>query len=196
MPVKIKICGIRSMRAAITAVSAGADFLGFNFVPDSKRCIDHFTAEKIINEVRGMVKIVGVFQDADINYINHIALSLKPDFIQLHGREDDKYINQLSLPVIKSITVSSHPLSKKADYLLLDRPEKGKGEMINLQKAAKLAAGYPLFFAGGLNSDNVIRVVQKVRPFAVDVAGGIETDGREDLKKIKLFILRCKGVFI
>ena len=191
MSVKVKICGIRTMEAAQIAIDAGADFLGFNFVATSKRYINPINAKKIINLVKGKVTVAGVFQDADLSYVNDLATNLGLDFVQLHGSEDNKYISQLNLPVIKSININDQPQKIHAKYFLLDRPDR-KGEMVNLETAAQLAAKFPIFFAGGLNPDNVIEVVKQVRPFAVDIAGGIETEGVQDIKKIKLFIKNVK----
>lgn len=194
MQTKVKICGIRNIEIAKAAVKLGADFLGFNFVPGSKRNIDPDIALEIINSVRGEVKIVGVFQDAKINEVNKIASDLKLDYIQLHGREDNEYINEVAIPVIKSITIKGQPAKIKADYFLLDRPKRGQGKMVDLEKAHHLAVSFPLFYGGGLTADNVSKVVRKVKPFAVDVAGGIETNDHQDLEKIKLFIRNAKGV--
>lgn len=195
MNTKVKICGIRTIDAAKIAISCGAHFLGFNFVPFSKRYIDPFQALKIINLVRGKAKIVGVFQDAEINYVNKIASDLKLDFVQLHGSENHEYIQKVDLPVIKSVTVADQINQIKADYLLLDRMKRGKGELVDFNKAAKLAFKFPLFYAGGLNPDNVSAVIKKVRPFAVDVAGGVETNGVLDCQKIKLFIKNAKEAY-
>ncbi len=193
---QVKICGIRSIEAAKAAVEAGAGFLGFNFVQSSKRYIIPTTALEIINSIRGKVKIVGVFQNADIAEVNKIASNLKLDYIQLHGNEDKNYIDNVGVPVIKFITLDDQPEEIRADYFLLDRSKRGKGKMVNLEKATQLAANYPLFFAGGFTPDNVSMVVKQVKPFAVDVAGGIETDGYQDLEKIKLFIENAKGVIL
>lgn len=192
MPVKVKICGIRSIAAAKVAVGAGADFLGFNFVPASKRNINPSLAEKIINAVGGKVKIVGVFQDADINYLNNLSFDLGLDFVQLHGKEDAEYLRAVKLPVIKAIQIDGKPEEENAAYFLLDRTNR-KGEMVDFKKASQMASKIDLFFAGGLNPENVADVIRNARPFAVDVAGGIETEGKEDLKKIDLFIRNAKG---
>lgn len=196
MSVKIKICGIRSIEAAKAAVDAGADFLGFNFVPASKRYIDPMFAAKIISLVKGRVKVVGVFQNAKASYVNDIASRLGLDFVQIHGKEDNNYINNLVVPVIKSIKVDDVIHNTKAAYILLDRVRQGEGRMVDLEKAANLAADFPLFYAGGLTPDNVAEVIKKVQPFAVDVAGGIETNGLQDIQKIKEFIQNVKGVSI
>lgn len=196
MSVKVKICGIRSIEVAKAAVNAGADFLGFNFVPVSKRYINPSDAAKIINAVKGKVKIVGVFQDADIYYVNILSSSLGLDFVQLHGDEDNEYINKIGIPVIKATVIGGQVNKINADYLLLDRVKRGEGEMIAFKKAAKLAASYQLFYAGGLDADNVANVVREVQPFAVDVAGGIEINGQQDTKEIELFIRNAKGVIL
>lgn len=192
MNVKVKICGIRTIEAAKTAIQIGGDFLGFNFVPSSKRYIDPILALEIINSIRGQIKIVGIFQDAKIVEVNKIASDLKLDFVQLHGNENNEYINRVGVPVIKSISENDQPDKIKADYFLLDRSNSGEGEMVDLEKASKLTANLPIFIAGGLTPDNVASVVSQISPFAVDVAGGVETEGKQDLNKIKLFIKNAK----
>jgi len=194
--IKVKICGIRTKKAALATYKTGADFLGFNFIPSSPRYIDPVKALKIIPFVKNKVKIVGVFQDENLDYVNKVIQDLNLDFIQLHGQENDEYITKIKLPVIKSITVGNNINGTKAAYLLLDRKSRGKGEMVNLEKAKGFAAKFPIFYAGGLTPDNVAGIVRKVQPFAVDVAGGIETDGVQDIKKIKQFIKNAKGVII
>lgn len=196
MRTKVKICGVRTIEAAKAVIEAGADFLGFNFVPTSERFIDPQKALKIINSTRGQVKIVGVFQNALIGDVIQIASDLNLDFVQLHGYENNNYIRALKIPVIKSITVDDQPQSIKADYFILDRLQRGEGEMVDLEKGAQLAFKLPLFFAGGLTSDNISEVVTKVRPFAVDVAAGVETDGVQDLEKIRVFVKNAKGVIL
>lgn len=192
MNVKVKICGIRSLKTAQIAIDAEADFLGFNFVPVSKRYINPSLALKIIKLIRGKIRIVGVFQNADLNYVNDTAADLNLDFVQLHGNEGNIYINNVTTPVIKSIKSDDQIQKIKASYLLLDRFEQGKGEMVKFEKAAKIALNFPLFYAGGLDPENVVEAIKKVKPFAVDVANGIETDGLQDINKIKLFIKNAK----
>lgn len=193
---QVKICGIRSLEAALVSIKVGADFLGFNFVSSSKRYIKPGDALRIINQVKGKVKIVGVFQNANLNDVNKIALELGLDFVQLHGVESISYINKVGRPVIKSITLDEQVHEMISPYVLLDRVKQGKGKMVNFAKAAELAAKFSLFYAGGLNPDNVVEVITKVRPFAVDVAKGIEINGEQDIDKIRLFLKNAKGVNI
>jgi len=176
MKVKVKICGIRTLVAAQTAVDAGADFLGFNFVNASKRYIKPELAKKIIDRVKNRVKILGVFQNAKIDYVNKIVKLLDLDFIQLHEKR-----------VIKS-------LKNKTTYKLVDRKIQGTGQTPNLEEAEELAKKSKIFFAGGLDRSNVAQIIKKVKPFAVDVASGIETDGIENINKIKEFIKNTKEV--
>lgn len=201
MQVLVKICGIRSFEAAQAAVDAGAHFLGFNFVPSSKRYINPKEALKIIKSIRGKmnkaplrVKIVGVFQDTEIDYVNEMSANLGLDFVQLHGRENNDYINKVGVPAMKSVTLKDQLSKIKAKYFILDRTNRGRGRMVDFKKAARLAVKFPIFYAGGLNPENVADVINKVQPFAVDVAGGIETNGYQDTEKIKLFIGNAKGV--
>lgn len=196
MQVLVKICGIRSLEAAKAAVNPGADFLGFNFVPTSKRYINPSDAVKIINEVRSKVKIVGVFQDTDVNYVNNISLNLELDFVQLHGQENLEYIQKVQAKVIKAITTSDKINPCGIDYFLLDRVKQGKGEMIDTHQARAIADIYSIFLAGGLTPENVTKMIKKVHPFAVDVASGVETNGIQDIEKVKTFIRNAKGVIL
>lgn len=190
---RVKICGIRTVEAAIIACDSGADFLGFNFVSSSKRYIDSSAAKKIIDKIRGKIKIVGVFQNEQVETVNKIADLLGLDFVQMHGNEDNIYISQVKFPVIKSFTLLDNPQKIDVQYLLLDRVDR-EGALVDLQKAAEIAQEFPLFFAGGLTSENVSDIVCKVRPYGVDVAGGVETNGKQDIKKIRLFIERVKAL--
>jgi phosphoribosylanthranilate isomerase len=205
MKVKVKICGIRSMEHAEHAISVGADFLGFNFVPTSKRVVDPAKAKEIADLIRGKAVLVGVFKDQSVDEVNSIADFMGLDYVQLHGSEDEKFCRQITIPVIKAFGLSptfdaqetSRHLEKyNIPYYMVDRAEQGEGEMLSLKGAAELAEIYPLFFAGSLTPENVAEVVKHVKPFAVDVAGGIETEGMHDMEKITQFIKNAKEVEI
>ena len=146
---RVKICGIRTFEAAEAATDAGAEYLGFNFVPESKRYIRTEDAGVIIEILRRKKAplMVGVFQNAPISRVNEYAEDLGLDFVQLHGAEDAAYIQKIHVPVIKSFTLSDNPEKIEVAYLLLDRPEQGKGTMVNMDTARELAALYPLFLA-------------------------------------------------
>lgn len=194
--VKVKICGIQTLESALIAIDAGADFLGFNFVPTSKRHIKPVDAQKIIKIIKGKVKIVGVFQNENIKKVKEILKQVDLDLVQLHGQEDQKYIDQLHFPVIKII----HPLSDTqnftVDYFLLDRVQQGKGSMVKTGIANKIVNKFPTFLAGALNPENVAYKIKQIKPFAVDVASGVETNGVKDSEKVRSFIQNVKGVVV
>lgn len=197
--IKVKICGIRTTEAAITAVNAGADFIGFNFVSSSKRYIHPDAAKAIADTVRGRVKLVGVFMDMPIEEVKAIIAYVGLEFAQLHGGEDTEYVRKVPVPVIKRIHMSDIKVNLykvSARHFLLDRDVQGRGDVIPTQQAEGFAKSLSLFIAGGLTPENVQSAVSGIRPFAVDVAGGIETDGEQDAKKIRLFIKRAKEIVL
>jgi phosphoribosylanthranilate isomerase len=203
MSVQVKICGIRSVASALTAVTSGADYIGINFVPTSKRRVSLETAKEIAAAVKGKVQIVGVFQNADPDYINEIVRQVGLDYVQLHGEEKPEHIKLIKAKVIKAILMKkdmneTHAFNEMnqydAAYFLLDREVQGEGEPVGLETAHHVAQTHKIFLAGGLNPNTAGEAVQTVKPFAVDAAGGIETDGNEDHEKIKQFILNAKGV--
>jgi phosphoribosylanthranilate isomerase len=203
MNTKVKICGIRSVESALAAIAAGADFIGLNFVPTSKRKITEQTAREIIAAVRGQVKVVGVFQDTESSFINQQTSILGLDFVQLHGHEDPAYCAQVQAPVIKAVSlqqdgdasaVMKTMQSFDVPFFLLDRQEQGEGSLVRGETAHQIAGEFEIFLAGGLTPENITEIVREVRPFAVDVAGGIETDGKEDVEKMRRFINNAKGI--
>lgn len=203
MSVSVKICGIRSVASATAAVAAGADFIGLNFVPTSKRKVSEEKAAEIITAVKGQAKIVGVFQNGELKYVNETADSLGLDFVQLHGAENKSYCEQIHTNVIKAVAIKANAAMESTvkemrelnvSFFLLDREVQGDGELVNSAIAKQIATEFEVFLAGGLTPENVAEIVAQVRPFAVDVAGGIETDGKEDVEKIQQFVLNAKGV--
>lgn len=201
MKTKVKICGIRHIESAVTAVAYGADFLGFNFVLSSHRFINPIRARPIIDAVRKKTKIVGVFQRATIDEINEHVKYLKLDYVQLYGNEDEHLIKKIKSQVIKtfSLAYDFDPASVlkqmkqySVRYFLLDRLVQGQGEPLDAQKAKIICQEAPIFLAGGLNTENIAEVISQIRPFAVDVAGGIETGNIEDLHKIESFLSLAK----
>lgn len=145
--------------------------------------------------------IVGVFQNERIGRLLEITEKLGLDLVQLHGSEDSNYCKQIKKPIIKAFMISSdfevesvkEEMDKiKVQYYLIDREKRGEGEVLNFSKAKTLASNYPLFLSGGLNIENIAEAVSIVRPFAVDVSSGVETNGVKDNEKIRQFIQRVK----
>lgn len=192
MSVSVKICGIRTVEAAKAALDAGADFIGFNFVHSSRRHVSVGKAKEIRRVVGGHGKVVGVFRDESIDAIHRVVQEVKLDFVQLHGNESPEFCKQVKIPVIKAFSLRAMK-QYSVMYYMVDREVQGSGPMLDLERLVILAKELPLFVAGGLTPENVVEVVRVVRPFAVDVASGIETDGVEDTEKIKAFVERAKA---
>lgn len=199
--IRVKICGIRTIDQAVAALGAGADFIGLQFVPSSKRRVKQLVAEEICEKLKGKIKLVGVFQNQPLDEVNETAKDLNLDFAQLHGNEDSNFCKKVNVPVIKvfglpawfDVSGTTQEMEKySVSYFLVDRETRGEGEMLSLENSRELAKHFELFFAGGINPENVFRIVKNVQPFAVDVASGIETDEIPDIEKIKLFVKNAK----
>lgn len=198
MKIKVKICGIQTLEAAQTASDAGADFLGFNFVESSSHYIAPHKAKEIIDKLPKRVKKVGVFQNEKLEAIKIISRSLKLDFVQLHGSELPDYAVQINFAkVIKTFSLTTgFEVEKvvemlkayKTSYYLLDRYRQGEGKMLNFEKVKILISLFPIIIAGGLNMENIELALKTAKPFGVDIATGVETNGEKDRKKIIQFI--------
>lgn len=189
---KVKICGVRSIAAAQAAIVSGADFLGFNFVPGLSRTISVAHATNIASKIKGKILLVGIFQDAPLKEVVQIAKTVGLDFVQLHGNEDNEYIQRVPVCVIKSVFTEDKDYSfpSNVTHVLLDIK---KGTKKTILDKNPMQSRLPAFIAGGLTIDNVGDAIKKFSPYGVDVARGIETDGKEDLEKIRLFIERVKS---
>lgn len=203
MSTRVKICGIRTVEAAVGCVRYGADFLGFNFVSTSRRFVLPSKAREIVEELPKETKIVGVFQNEPIEEIKKIIDFLRLDFVQLHGKEGKEYSKLTQYAgVIKAFSLDSDFDSTKlleemetydVDYFLLDRKMQGEGEQLDLARVKEVAVHYPIFLAGGLTVKNIDIVAHVVAPYAVDVVGNIETNGETDISKVKELIERVKN---
>lgn len=201
--VKVKICGIQSYEDAQKAIAAGADYLGFIFVKNSKRAIDPSQAKKIIAKVRNKALIVGVFRNNSLDDVNTLCKALDFDFVQLHGEEDPEFCQKVISPVIKVFGLPAifdpKETTKKmknfnVKYYLIDRENPGEGEKLSLENSGEIAKTFQTFFAGGLTPANVSKVVKEIKPFAVDVISGVKTRNKFDFDKMKRFVANTKGV--
>ena len=206
---KIKICGITRVDDATAAVRAGADYIGINFWPSSKRFVDPARAPELVRAIRdaGAAQIVGVFVDA--SDVVEIAETVGLDIVQLHGDEtrDDAaaVATATKRPVWKAIAVRGERdldgLDQwPVDAILLDTPTPGRGGSgvtfdWSLARAARERYGSrQLVLAGGLTTQNVARAVTEVAPFGVDVASGVEiAPGQKDVMRIAAFVAAVRG---
>lgn len=199
MPVKVKICGLCTAADARASLDAGADFLGLNFHPASPRYVTPERAREITAAVPGAT-LVGVFVDAPRARVEDVAAQVGLAALQFHGDEDPDYCRDWPWRTIKAlraaagVDLAALAARYPTDYLLLDSYVPGVPGGTGKPLASTAAVGLPparLFLAGGLRPDTVADAVRAVRPFAVDVASGVEASpGRKDHAKVEAFI-RC-----
>jgi phosphoribosylanthranilate isomerase len=211
---KVKICGLTDIESAAAAAEAGADYLGLVFAP-SRRQLTPSRAKLIADNIRQLKVrplLVGVFVDAKPAEINTIADLCQLDTIQLSGKESWYQCGQIQRPIIKALHISPasnsaaiseeiekgyswiHP--EKLIFLLDTRSKEGGGSGMTFDWgiASEISLRYPVLVAGGLNPQNVGRMLQLVNPWGIDVSSGVETDGQKDVKKIAEFIRAAKEI--
>lgn len=197
---RIKLCGMSRECDIDYANEASPDYIGFviNF-PKSRRSISPQRAEELRRLLRPEIKAVGVFVNSPEATCADMAECGIIDLIQLHGSEDAAYIARLRAltraPIIKAVKVTRRDdidaaLALGADYLLLDSGT-GSGLAFDHSLIPQELA-IPFFLAGGLTPDNIAQAVQTVRPFAVDMSSGIESDGFKDRDKMIRAVTRAR----
>ena len=191
---KVKICGLSTKEAVETAVSAGADYIGFVFAP-SKRQVTLEEATELAKLIPVNVKKVGVFVSPSRAELLEAIEKVDLDLIQVHGQVADDLFEDLPCASIQAVQVdgNGHVPSSQADYLLFDAPVAGSGQTFDWGKLDTTELAQLFFIAGGLNEDNVAKAIQHFTPYAVDVSSGVETDGQKDQEKIRRFIERAKN---
>ena len=191
---KVKICGLSTKEAVKTAVSAGADYIGFVFAP-SKRQVTVEQATELAKFIPSHIQKVGVFVSPSRAELLEAVDKVGLDLVQVHGKVVDKLFENLPCASIQAVQVdgNGHVPNSQADYLLFDAPVAGSGQTFDWGRLHTTELAQPFFIAGGLNEDNVARAIQHFSPFAVDVSSGVETDGQKDHEKIRRFIERVKN---
>jgi phosphoribosylanthranilate isomerase len=200
--VRVKICGLTNAEDALAAAAFGADALGFVFAT-SPRQVEPGQVRAIVERLPLFVLTVGVFVDCPVEQVKDIRDFCPLDIVQLHGRETPDMVQALGERVIKGVRVGADrplPLDEfPSATLLLDTfsPHQagGTGHTFDWELARGPALRRPIIMAGGLNPNNVIEAINKVRPYAVDVSSGVEAEpGRKDHGKLESFIRRAKSV--
>ena len=203
MTVRIKICGITRLEDALLAARLGADALGFNFWPGSKRFIAPAAARAIVRALPPFVTTVGVFVDAGRDELLSAAAVSGVQVLQLHGDEPPELARSLPMPLLKAIRVSGPASLDAIDRwpgaagFLLDAPAPGyggSGLTFDWSLAAEAARRATVLLAGGLTPGNVAEAIRAVRPFAVDVASGVESaPGLKDAERLAAFITAARA---
>jgi phosphoribosylanthranilate isomerase len=199
MRTRVKICGITSNQDAMEAVRHGADAIGLVFYPPSPRAV---TAEQAVHILAGLppfVTVVGLFVDARREAILGLLQRVRIDLLQFHGNETPEQCRGLGRPYIKAIPMKEgvdlfveRTRFHDAAALLVDTHKPGlpggTGETFEWEHLPHGLA-HSLILAGGLTPDNVSRAIETVRPYAVDVSGGVEKSrGIKDPEKIAAFM--------
>ena len=207
---RVKICGITREVDARAAINAGADAIGLVFYPKSPRYVEPLTAAKIVEEVEPFVTVVGLFVNAEASLVKEIITTVGLDLLQFHGDEDEVFCEQFGVPYIKAIRMSPGLDIKEvvrskypsARGFLFDAWNKdkygGTGETFEWQRLSSLKESadtdIPFILAGGLNPGNVNQAVAAVKPYAVDVSGGVEeSPGIKSAALIQQFIDRSNS---
>ena len=191
---KVKICGLSTKEAVKTAVSAGADYIGFVFAP-SKRQVTVEQAIELAKFIPSHIQKVGVFVSPSRADLLEAIEKVGLDLVQVHGQVVDKLFENLPCGSIQAVQIGEgeHVPNSQADYLLFDAPVAGSGQIFDWGRLDTTELAQPFFIAGGLNEDNVEEAIQHFTPYAVDVSSGVETDGQKDHEKIRRFIERVKN---
>ena len=181
---RVKICGITRPEDALAAVAAGADAIGLVFWEPSPRSVTMDQAQEICAVLPAFVTAVALTVDANVNFIQRLVDTLAIDLLQFHGNESPQFCQQFSRPYMKAIRMRPElDLSAEiarfpsASSILLDAYRKGvpggTGESFNWDLIPPRYRA-DIVLAGGLNAANIAQAVTAVRPYAVDVSGGVE----------------------
>ncbi len=191
---RIKMCGLRRAEDIAAVNELRPDYIGFVFFCGSKRYITPETAKELRERLNPGIRAVGVFVDEEPETVARLLEDGVIDLAQLHGHEDEAFLKEMrkrtDKPLIQAFRVRSaedvrRAQDSSAEGILLDA---GAGEGKTFGWDWLGAAGRPYFLAGGLNPGNVSRAVRELKPWAVDVSSGIETDGFKDLDKMRSFV--------
>ena len=197
--VRSKICGITRMEDALAAVEAGADAIGFVFYAKSPRAVTVQQARAIIAGLPPFVTTVGLFVNASACELNETLDAVPLDLLQFHGDETPEECAGYHRPYIKALRVkagddiaASCAAYAGASGILLDAYVEGipggTGEAFDWSLIPQ-GLSKPIILAGGLNAGNVAQAIAQVRPYAVDVSGGVEqAKGIKDSAKIRAFM--------
>ncbi|MBR5116394.1 MAG: phosphoribosylanthranilate isomerase [Lachnospiraceae bacterium] len=196
---RIKLCGMTREQDIEAANRIRPDLIGFVFAPKSRRYVSPERAAALRRMLDPSIRAVGVFVDESIEAVAKLLSDGVIDLAQLHGHEDDSYVERLrqltDAPIIQAFQIkgkddpdTAH--ASKADHILLDA---GAGDGMVLNWSWLKGFDRPYYLAGGLNPDNVEQAIRTLHPYGVDVSSGIETDGVKDAKKMRVFVEQVRS---
>lgn len=198
--VRVKICGVTNLQDALLAAELGADAIGLNFFEKSPRCVTPFVAANIVRKLPPFVSPIGIFVNWKPAPILALAEALRLAAVQLHGDESPELAAQIArrIPVIKAFRLGKEtplpPFSKfkTSSAFLLDAATRGEfggtGQRTDWNRARSAVKSHRIVLAGGLTPENVEEAIRTVRPYAVDVASGVESrSSKKDPSKLRAF---------
>ncbi|MPZ18585.1 MAG: phosphoribosylanthranilate isomerase [Luteitalea sp.] len=197
--VAVKICGVTRPQDAALAAALGASAIGLVFWPNSPRAVTMPQARSIVDAVPPFTTVVGVFVDQPMEEVIRMAVSLGLGAVQLHGHESVDHLQRIPCRVIKALDVGEYATSewvsapRERVTILLDAIDPvrrgGTGQQIDWRAAARIAGQRRVILSGGLRPDNVAEAIGAVRPYAVDVASGVErAPGVKDHDRMRAFM--------
>ena len=210
---QVKICGVTEPGQAHEIAALGADYLGINFWPHSKRYLSWASAREWIPDLSGVIKVIGVFVNPDVDELMAMHDSGLIHGFQLHGDESSAFCHELQrrgVPIIKAFQVRNEStLNTIANYKITDilmdayHPQErgGLGHSFPWELANEFKRRQPrraLWLAGGLTAENVAEAVRGTHPAVVDVASGVEDKkpGIKNLEKVASFVREAKQALV
>ena len=203
--IRIKVCGITRPQDAAAAAACGTDAIGLVFYEDSPRYVGLEAARTVLDALPPFITRVGVFVEPDAAQLRMILENVSLDLLQFHGNESADFCRVFGKPYIKAVSMKADVdlaayagMYPDASALLLDTHVAGiPGGTGRVFDWNMIPAGLdkPIILAGGLNPGNVGAAVASIRPYAVDVSGGVESEkGIKDKQKIEAFIRAVHNV--
>lgn len=214
---KIKICGITSLEEIEYINKLKPEYIGFVFT-SSKREISKEQGKVLAQSLDEGVKVVGVFKDNSLEEIKNILIEIKLDVIQLHGSEDDDFIEKLrkiikeemgqknkqEIVIWKGVSIKSEDDLKgniylKVDNFILDGGNPGSGEVFNWGLIKKMEPRLKFFLAGGVNLENIDEIIRTIKPYGVDISSGVESldelgNRKKDFYKMQNLIEKVRKI--
>ena len=182
------------------AENAGADAVGLNFVPNTKRFITLERAREVLSVLGPFVARVGVFQNANLETVLETVNAVGLNVVQLHGQESDAFALEIEriVPVVRAVKLEPgmpFVLPEIGAAFLIDGPDPGSGQLADWSRLeASNLAGRRWLLAGGLTPENVAGAIERLRPWGVDLSSGVESaPGVKDPAKVTAFIRAAKS---
>ncbi len=214
-PLRVKICGITSVADASAAAAAGADAIGLNFYPPSPRCVPPEIARAVLDALPPFVDPVALYVNEPLAVLAERLSALGGvRTVQWHGDRPEpppawpyRYVPAFAVPdaaaleQVRRYLDGCRALGRLPAAVLLDGHQPGvyggTGRRAAWELLADIDLGVPLILAGGLTPDNVAEAVRRVRPYAVDVAGGVEAaPGVKDVEKVRRFVANARAAAV